>query len=374
VDLAEMIVVHACWFDEAERALLAERGGSLAYCPGSNMFLGDGVTDLVDLHARGVRVGLGTDGGCSNNRVSVLDEMRTAALLQKVHRIDGQAITAEACFAMGTRGGGEVLRLPVGRVAPGYRCDPGRRRPRGPLAVAGPGPRKEPGLRAVASRHHRCRGRCRGRGHRAASDPGTPGRDWKTCPRPSPATGAVTESISGCRRGRGPGRWLRQGAFAPRRAPRDRPRAHALAPRRLGGLRAGRRRAAGLEARRRRPGPRRDLADHRRAVAAWAFARTVIFAPGTIIVDGSQVVLPRGLCRSKPATFARDRVEHVYLLRRAVPWTRAAPVLVIEADGKAFSYPRDWFASEADQRRVIRALHGTARGYAVSSEARAKRA
>ena len=28
--------------------------------------------------------GLGTDGGCSNNRVSVLDEMRTAALLQKV--------------------------------------------------------------------------------------------------------------------------------------------------------------------------------------------------------------------------------------------------------------------------------------------------
>jgi len=47
------------------------------------MFLGDGVTDLVDLVARGVRVGLGTDGGCSNNRVSVFDEMRMAALLQK---------------------------------------------------------------------------------------------------------------------------------------------------------------------------------------------------------------------------------------------------------------------------------------------------
>ena len=36
--------------------------------------------------ARGVRIGLGTDGGCSNNRVSVLDEMRTCALLQKVAR------------------------------------------------------------------------------------------------------------------------------------------------------------------------------------------------------------------------------------------------------------------------------------------------
>lgn len=123
VDLSRMITVHGCWFDAGERALLAERGGALAYCPGSNMFLGDGVTDLVDLVARGVRVGLGTDGGCSNNRVSVFDEMRTAALLQKVHRTDGQAIDAETCFALGTRTAGEVLELPIGRIAPGYRCD-----------------------------------------------------------------------------------------------------------------------------------------------------------------------------------------------------------------------------------------------------------
>ena len=123
VDLSQMIAVHGCWFDAGERALLAERGGALAYCPGSNMFLGDGVTDLVDLVARGVRVGLGTDGGCSNNRVSVFDEMRTAALLQKVHRTDGQAIDAETCFALGTRTAGAVLQLPVGRIAPGYRCD-----------------------------------------------------------------------------------------------------------------------------------------------------------------------------------------------------------------------------------------------------------
>jgi 5-methylthioadenosine/S-adenosylhomocysteine deaminase len=123
VDLATMIAVHGCWFDEGERAVLAERGAALAYCPGSNMFLGDGVTDVVDLVARGVRVGLGTDGGCSNSRVSVLDEMRTCALLQKVHRIDGQAIDAETCFALGTRTAGDVLGIPVGRIAPGYRCD-----------------------------------------------------------------------------------------------------------------------------------------------------------------------------------------------------------------------------------------------------------
>jgi 5-methylthioadenosine/S-adenosylhomocysteine deaminase len=87
------------------------------------MFLGDGITDVVDLRRRGVRVALGTDGGCSNSRVSVFDEMRACALLQKVHRLDGRAITAEDCFAMGTRLGGEVLDLPVGRIEPGRRAD-----------------------------------------------------------------------------------------------------------------------------------------------------------------------------------------------------------------------------------------------------------
>src|SRR5262249_54090650 len=42
VDMTAMIAVHGCWFDDSERALLADRTGSLAYCPGSNMFLGDG--------------------------------------------------------------------------------------------------------------------------------------------------------------------------------------------------------------------------------------------------------------------------------------------------------------------------------------------
>ncbi len=118
-----MVAVHGCWFDAGERALLAERGAGLAYNPNSNMFLGDGVTDIVDLVARGVRIGLGTDGGCSNSRVSVFDEMRACALLQKVTRLDGQAITAERCFEMGTVGGAQLLGLPVGRLAQGQRAD-----------------------------------------------------------------------------------------------------------------------------------------------------------------------------------------------------------------------------------------------------------
>jgi hypothetical protein len=90
--------------------------------------------------------------------------------------------------------------------------------------------------------------------------------------------------------------------------------------------------------------------------SAIGFVRTMLFEAGTIVVDGAKVVLPRGVCRGKPDEIDRTSVKHAYLLRRAVPWTRAAPVLVIEAGDRAYLFPRDWFATEADQRRVIHAL------------------
>lgn len=119
----EMVAVHCVWLDDEEIALMGRRGASLAYNPASNMFLADGVTRLPEMLRAGVRVALGTDGGCSNNRVSILDEMRTCALLQKVARLDSTAVDAETVFHLGTAGGGEVLGLPVGRLEPGMRAD-----------------------------------------------------------------------------------------------------------------------------------------------------------------------------------------------------------------------------------------------------------
>ena len=53
-----LIGVHGVWLDEEEVALMGARGAGLAYCPGSNMFLGDGITRLPELLGAGVRVGL----------------------------------------------------------------------------------------------------------------------------------------------------------------------------------------------------------------------------------------------------------------------------------------------------------------------------
>jgi hypothetical protein len=98
------------------------------------------------------------------------------------------------------------------------------------------------------------------------------------------------------------------------------------------------------------------------AIATYSFARTLFFPAGTISVGDDGVELPRGLCRGAPAKFGLGDIRHAYLLRRAVPWTRAAPVLVVEAGDRSFSYPRDWFVTEADQRRVVRELNARGAG------------
>lgn len=118
-----MVAIHCVWLTEEEIALMGARGAKLAYCPASNMFLGDGITNIPAMLRAGVTVGLGTDGACSNNRTSVFDEMRTTALLQKVSALDGAVLPAETALAMGTRNGGAVLGLPVGAIAPGNRAD-----------------------------------------------------------------------------------------------------------------------------------------------------------------------------------------------------------------------------------------------------------
>ncbi len=118
-----MIGVHCVWLDGEEISLMGERRAGLAYCPSSNMILGDGITRVTELQAAGVTIGLGTDGGCTNNRLSVFEEMRMAALLQKVRHLDGTRLPAEQVFQMGTLDGGRLLDLEVGDIKEGMLAD-----------------------------------------------------------------------------------------------------------------------------------------------------------------------------------------------------------------------------------------------------------
>ena len=88
----------------------------------------------------------------------------------------------------------------------------------------------------------------------------------------------------------------------------------------------------------------------------WQVVQSYRHPPGTIEVSAKQVTLPRGLHIAKPLVVEPKEVTAVYFLRRSVPWNRHAPVLVVELGERALAYPRDWFASEAEQRHVVHAL------------------
>ena len=118
-----LVTVHTVWVDDEELDMLAEAGTGVVHCPGANAFLGDGVARLPEMLRRGIRVGLGPDGGCANNRQSVFDEMRTASLMAKARLWDGAALDARKAFALGTTGGADLLGLNAGRIDPGNHAD-----------------------------------------------------------------------------------------------------------------------------------------------------------------------------------------------------------------------------------------------------------
>ncbi|MBR58685.1 MAG: S-adenosylhomocysteine deaminase [Myxococcales bacterium] len=118
-----LCIVHGVYLPDEDIAALGEVGAGVLHCPSSNMFLGDGAAPLRTMLAKGMRGALGSDGGCSNNRVSVFEEMRMAALLQKVIATDGGAFDAPTAFRLGTEGGADLCGVDAGQIAVGRLAD-----------------------------------------------------------------------------------------------------------------------------------------------------------------------------------------------------------------------------------------------------------
>lgn len=122
------VLVHGIWLSPEERALLAERGGSLVTNPTTNMALGDGIAELSDLVARGVRVALGTDMNAAPN---VFAELRAAEYLQRVAalkmgclpRARTETPDPGLLFELATSNGARVLGQEAGALEPGEWAD-----------------------------------------------------------------------------------------------------------------------------------------------------------------------------------------------------------------------------------------------------------
>jgi 5-methylthioadenosine/S-adenosylhomocysteine deaminase len=118
------IAIHGVWLSDYEISIAAETGTGIAHNPVANMHLGYGIAPIPEMLKAGVKVGLGTDGAASYT-YDMLEVGKTAAMLQKVRKLDAEALTAEMALRLLTLGGAEVLGLEkdVGSIELGKRAD-----------------------------------------------------------------------------------------------------------------------------------------------------------------------------------------------------------------------------------------------------------
>ena len=101
------LLAHAVWIDAADRALLRERGATIAHSPSSNLFLGSGLFDWAAAEDAGVAIGLASDVGGGTS----LSMIRTMAAAYQVQALAGTKLSAWALLHAATRGAATALGL-----------------------------------------------------------------------------------------------------------------------------------------------------------------------------------------------------------------------------------------------------------------------
>ena len=122
----DVVAAHGVWLTADEIRTFAAKKVGVVHCPESNMMLASGIAPVVDMLRANLELGLGTDGPAgSNNNLDMIEEMASAARLQKVGRLDPKAISAREVLSMATIGGARALGLAdkIGTLEKGKRAD-----------------------------------------------------------------------------------------------------------------------------------------------------------------------------------------------------------------------------------------------------------
>ena len=125
LDAHRVLLAHCVWVDDDEIELLARRGVGVAHNPVSNMKLASGAAPVEKMLARGIAVGLGTDGEKENNNLDMFEEMKVASLLAKFTKLDAAAMDSWQVCRMATITGARALGLDgaIGSLESGKQAD-----------------------------------------------------------------------------------------------------------------------------------------------------------------------------------------------------------------------------------------------------------
>ncbi len=117
------MLAHCVHLTDRDREIIAAKGAYIAHNPVSNLKLCSGVFDFERAKAAGCRVTLGTDGTSSNNSLSMLGEMKFAALSAKLTGKSPKSGKVGDIFDMATAAGTAFANVDGGKIAVGKAAD-----------------------------------------------------------------------------------------------------------------------------------------------------------------------------------------------------------------------------------------------------------
>ena len=121
----DVVAAHSVWLSDDEIEIIKKNDVKISHNPCSNMKLASGIAPVSKLIENDICVAIGTDGASSNNNLDLIEELKTASLLQKVDTLDPMVLTSDESIAMGTIKGAEALGLDseIGSIEVGKKAD-----------------------------------------------------------------------------------------------------------------------------------------------------------------------------------------------------------------------------------------------------------
>lgn len=117
------MLAHCVHLTDRDREIIAARGAYIAHNPVSNMKLCSGMFNFEAARAAGCKIAIGTDGTSSNNNLSMIDEMKCAALTAKAVSMAPTAGKTADIFHAATAVGAGFAGADAGEIAVGKAAD-----------------------------------------------------------------------------------------------------------------------------------------------------------------------------------------------------------------------------------------------------------
>lgn len=120
-----ILAAHSITLQPADFATVAGTPFSVVFAPSSGMRNAAGIPPLVEIHAAGINVSLGTDNVTNNNSYDMFKEMALTGKVMALLKRDAAAIPTRYILEMATLGGARALGLEkeIGSLEVGKKAD-----------------------------------------------------------------------------------------------------------------------------------------------------------------------------------------------------------------------------------------------------------